>query len=139
LPPRSRVRRDGQDLEIDAAGLVPGDVVLLSEGDRLSADARLIGGSLELDMAALSGASQPVSRSANVTARAVSALEAEDVVFAGTLCTAGDAQAVIYAIAMTTQLGWIAALSQRVKPEISPPQAQVNRVAWLIAAIAACR
>ena len=68
LPPRARVRRDGQELEIDAVGLVPGDIVLLSEGDRLSADARLIAGSLELDMAALTGESQPVSRSAEATA-----------------------------------------------------------------------
>ena len=56
--------------------------------------------------------------------------------FAGTLCTGGEAEAVVYATGMATQLGRIAALSQRVKPEISPLQRQVNRVAWLIAAIA---
>ncbi|HTU95203.1 MAG TPA: HAD-IC family P-type ATPase, partial [Solirubrobacteraceae bacterium] len=136
LPVRARVRRDAQETEIPAAELVPGDVVLLAEGDRLSADARLIAGSLELDMAALTGESQPVVRSASAQQRAVSVLEADDLVFAGTLCTAGDAEAVVYATAMTTQIGRIAALSQRVKPEISPLQAQVNRVAWLIAAIA---
>ena len=136
LPVRARVRRDAQETEIPAAELVPGDVVLLAEGDRLSADARLIAGSLELDMAALTGESQPVVRSASAQQHAVSVLEADDLVFAGTLCTAGDAEAVVYATAMTTQIGRIAALSQRVKPEISPLQAQVNRVAWLIAAIA---
>ena len=65
-----------------------------------------------------------------------SVLESEDLVFAGTLCTGGEAQAVVFATAMGTQLGRIAALSQRVKPEVSPLQRQVNRVAWLIAAIA---
>jgi magnesium-transporting ATPase (P-type) len=136
LPPQARVRRDGQELTIPAAQLVPGDVVLLAEGDRLSADSRLTAGSLELDMAALTGESQPVVRSAAAVRRAVSVLEAEDLVFAGTLCTGGEAEAVVYATAMGTQIGRIAALSQRVKPEISPLQRQVNRVAWLIAAIA---
>ena len=136
LPPQARVRRDGITLEIAAAALVPGDIVLLAEGDRLSADARLTDGSVELDMAALTGESQPVVRSAAAVRRAATALEAEDVVFAGTLCTGGEAQAVVYATAMGTQLGRIAALSQRVEPEISPLQRQVNRVAWLIAAIA---
>jgi calcium-translocating P-type ATPase len=136
LPVRARVRRNGHEREIEASELVPGDVVLLGEGDRLSADARVIDGGVEMDMAALTGESQPVARSATATRRADSALEAEDLVFAGTLCTAGEAAAVVYATAMGTQVGRIAALSQRVKPEISPLQAQVNRVAWLIAAIA---
>jgi len=129
LPVRARVRRNGHELEIEASELVPGDVVLLGEGDRLSADARVIDGGVEMDMAALTGESQPVARSATATRRADSALEAEDLVFAGTLCTAGEAAAVVYATAMGTQVGRIAALSQRVKPEISPLQAQVNRVA----------
>jgi len=136
LPARARVRRNDRELEIEATDLVPGDVVLLAEGDRLSADGRLIAGSVELDMAALTGESAPVLRSATTSGRAADVLAAEDLVFAGTLCTGGDGEAVVYATAMSTQLGRIAALSQRVKVEISPLQQQVNRVAWLIAAIA---
>jgi calcium-translocating P-type ATPase len=136
LPPHARVRRDGTELDVPAVMLVPGDVVLLEEGDRLSADARLTDGSVEVDMAPLTGESQPVVRSATAVRRAASVLESEDLVFAGTLCTGGEAEAVVYATGMSTQLGRIAALSQRVEPEISPLQRQVNRVAWLIAAIA---
>ena len=136
LPVRARVRRDGTEMEVAADALVPGDVVLLAEGDRLSADARLIEGSLEVSMAPLTGESEPVVRSASAIERAASVLESEDLVFGGTLCTGGDAEAVVYATGMATQLGRIAALSQRVTPEISPLQRQVNRVAWLIAAIA---
>jgi calcium-translocating P-type ATPase len=136
LPPQVRVRREGVEVAVAAGLLVPGDVVLLVEGERLSADARLIEGSLEVDMAALTGESQPVVRSADAIASVPSVLESEDLVFAGTLCTAGDARAVVYATGMATQLGRIAALSQRVKPEISPLQRQVNRIAWLIAAVA---
>ena len=64
LPPRARVRRGGRTMEVEAATLVPGDVLLISEGDRLSADARLTEGSVEVDMAPLTGESQPVTRSA---------------------------------------------------------------------------
>ena len=135
LPAHSRVLRAGGELEIEAAQLVPGDVLLLSEGDRVSADARLVSGGVELDMAALTGESAPVSRSAGADARFPALLDAEDLVFAGTMCTTGDAVALVYATGMTTQLGRIAVLSQRVAPEISPLQRQVNRVAWLIAAI----
>ena len=46
LPPRVRVRRDGAVAELDATLLVPGDIVLISEGDRLSADARLLDGAV---------------------------------------------------------------------------------------------
>ena len=136
LPPHTRVRRDGEVAEVEATRLVPGDVVLIDEGDRLSADARLISGGIEVDMSPLTGESQPVARDANSDGRAEGLLDAQDLVFAGTLCTGGEAEAVVYATGMTTQLGRIAALAQRVKVETSPLQQQVNRAAWLIAAIA---
>ena len=56
--------------------------------------------------------------------------------FSGTLCTSGEAEALIYATGMSTQLGRIAALSQRVRVEISPLQRHVNRAAQLIALVA---
>ena len=136
LPPHATVRRDGRRTQIDATELVNGDLVLLSEGDRVSADARLIDGEMELDISPLTGESQPVSRSAVRARRSASPLESDDLVFAGTLCTAGEAEAVVYATAMATQLGRIAALSQRVHAELSPLQEQVNQAAKLIAAVA---
>ena len=136
LPARARVRRGGEPVEVDARELVPGDVVLLSEGDRLSADARLVDGAVELDMSPLTGESQPVERSSVRARQAPSALESDDLVFAGTLCTGGEAIAVVFATGMATQLGRIAALSQRVRAEVSPLQVQVNRAAQLIAVVA---
>jgi calcium-translocating P-type ATPase len=136
LPPRARVRRGGALMEIDATALVPGDLLLLAEGDRLSADARLIAGAVEVDMSPLTGESQPVTRSAERSHPAAAPLEAEDLVFAGTLCTGGDAEAVVYGTGMHTQLGRIAALSQTVVDETSPLQRQVNKAAKLIAAVA---
>jgi calcium-translocating P-type ATPase len=136
LPTRARVRRSGRLEEIDATALVPGDLLLLAEGDRLSADARVIAGAVEVDMSPLTGESQPVTRSADRARAAASPLEAEDLVFAGTLCTGGDAQAIVYGTGMHTQLGRIAALSQTVVEEDSPLQRQVNKAAQLIAAVA---
>jgi calcium-translocating P-type ATPase len=137
LPPLARVRRDGRVQEVEVSTLVPGDVLRLEEGDRLSADARVVHGSLELDMSPLTGESQPVGRTAERGAGpAASLLEAEDLVFCGTLCTGGEAEAVVYATGMHTQLGRIAALSQRVKGDISPLERQVSSAAKLIAAVA---
>ncbi len=136
LPPIARVRRGGVLIEIDATALVPGDLLLLAEGDRLSADARLILGAVEVDMSPLTGESQPVTRTADRSGPAAAVLEAEDLVFAGTLCTGGDAQAVVYGTGMHTQLGRIAALSQTVVDETSPLQRQVNRAAQVIAVVA---
>jgi calcium-translocating P-type ATPase len=136
LPPHARVRRAGEVVDVVATELVPGDILLLDEGDRLSADARLVAGSLEVDMSPLTGESEPVARSADALRRAAAPVEAEDLVFAGTLCTAGEAEAVVYATGMATQLGRIAALTQGVESEISPLQRQVNRAARLIAVVA---
>jgi calcium-translocating P-type ATPase len=136
LAPRARVRRDAQEQEIDAAALVPGDVMLLAEGDRLSADARLIEGALEVDMAALTGESEPVTRMATSSRPSPSPLDSDDLVFSGSLVTGGDAEAVVYATGMATQLGRIAALTQRVREVASPLQVQVDRAARLIAVIA---
>ncbi len=136
LPPQARVRRDGAVEEIAAAELVPGDVLLLEEGDRLSADARLVSGTVEIDASPLTGESQPVLRSALHSGPAAPPLESDDLVFSGTLCTGGEAEAVVFATGMHTQLGRIAALTQRVQTELSPLQVQVNEVAKLIAGIA---
>jgi len=136
LPPQARVRRGGEETRVDAATLVPGDLLLIDEGDRLSADARLVAGDVEIDASPLTGESQPVARTAEPARGHAAPLEAEDMVLSGTLCTAGEAEAVVLATGMATQLGRIAALSERVQAEISPLQAQVNRVALLIAAVA---
>jgi calcium-translocating P-type ATPase len=136
LPPHARVRRGGEEVELEASQLVPGDLVLIEEGDRLSADARLVDGEVEVDMSPLTGESQSVARSARRARPSPSLLDADDLVFCGSLCATGRAEAVVYATGMATQLGRIAALSQRVRSELSPLQIQVNRAAKLIAAVA---
>jgi calcium-translocating P-type ATPase len=87
-------------------------------------------------MAPLTGESVPVTRSATSSRRARSPLDSDDLVFSGSLVTGGQAEGVVYATGMATQLGRIAALTQRVREVASPLQVQVDRAARLIAVIA---
>ncbi|WP_308166563.1 cation-translocating P-type ATPase [Nocardia albiluteola] len=135
LPQRAKVDRDGIVREIDATELVPGDIVLIEEGDRIAADIRLLAGAIEVDLSALTGESVPALRSAAMADVNVPLLSAHDLVFSGTSCTGGQARGVVFATGMMTEIGRIAALSERVKPEPSPLERQVRRVAWLIAAV----
>ncbi len=136
MPQRVTALRDGRQGAIDAADLVPGDVVLIEEGDRVAADMRLLQGAVEVDLSTLTGESEPQLRSAELEDRDVPRLAARELVFSGTSCTGGEAQGVVLATGMHTELGRIAALSERVREEPSPLERQVRRVAWLIAAIA---
>ena len=136
LPPQAKVLRDGREQVIDAAELVPGDLLVIDEGDRISADARLLSGAVEVDLSTLTGESMPVFRSASLLDTTVPVLQARDLVFSGSTCTEGEARALVFATGMRTELGRIAALSERVEKEESPLEAQVRRVAWLIALIA---
>jgi calcium-translocating P-type ATPase len=135
LPAQVAVLRDGHRQLDDVRDLVPGDVIVLAEGDRVPADARLIEGRLQIDTAALTGESVPVTREAGEPASDL-VLEARDLVFSGTSCTAGQARALVYATGMQTELGRISALSERVDREESPLEQQVRRVAKLIAVVA---
>ncbi|MDQ4491319.1 cation-transporting P-type ATPase [Sinomonas sp. ASV486] len=136
LPPSARAIRDGQETLVDARLLVPGDVIVVREGDRVSADARLLEGSVEMDVSTLTGESLPVLRTAEGDSFAERLLDASDMVFSGTSCTGGEATAVVFATGMHTELGRIAALSERVGHESSPLERQVTRVARVIAIVA---
>lgn len=89
MPLRAKVIRDGRKSEIDAVNLVPGDVLVIEEGDRISADARLFDGGIEVDMSALTGESMPTFRSADLVDTTVPVLHARELVFSGTTCTEG--------------------------------------------------
>ena len=136
LPSEASVRRDGHRMRIPTEELVPGDVLLIDEGERISADARLLDGDLEVDMSALTGESAPVARTAAAHDDAVRRIDSPVLVFSGTVCTAGSATAVVHATGGHTELGRIASLSQGIRVEASPLERQVRRVAWLIAGVA---
>ena len=136
LPATARVVRDGIRCDIPARDLVPGDVLIVSEGDRVCADARIIDGSVTLDLSALTGESIPVARSKEPAAVIGALLDAVDLVFSGTACIGGEASTVVTRTGMHTELGRIAALSQSSKAESSPLERQVRRATWIIAVVA---
>jgi calcium-translocating P-type ATPase len=136
VPEQARVMRDGREQVVLARELVPGDVLLVEEGERVSADARLLDGAVDVDMSTLTGESLPVSRYASARDTHVPLLHARELLFTGTTCIAGTAAGVVFATGALTELGRIAALSQRVRREESPLERQVRRVAWLIAVVA---
>jgi hypothetical protein len=136
LAQRAAVRRGGVATSVPTSELVPGDVLLIEEGERIPADARLLRGAVEVDTSALTGESVPVERSAEAIDTADRRLDSPVLVFSGTSCVAGSAVAVVHATGRHTEIGRIAALSGRVGPGASPLERQVRRVAWLIAAVA---
>ncbi|MFI8852946.1 cation-transporting P-type ATPase [Streptomyces sp. 891-h] len=136
LPAHSRVVRDGREQTVEATQLVPGDLVLLGEGDKIPADVRLVEGAVEIDLSMLTGESAPVERAATRTVADAPTLREPNLAFSGTACIEGQAKAIVFATGRHTELGRIAALSQRTRREGSPLERQVKRVAWLIAAVA---
>jgi calcium-translocating P-type ATPase len=136
LSEQATVVRDGTARTVPASELVPGDILIVDEGERVSADARLAEGGVEVDLSALTGESVPVYRSAQPADRAEGLLEAGELLFSGTVCSGGHATAVITGTGMHTELGRIAALSQRTRRSASPLERQVKRAARLIALVA---
>ncbi|MGW4161015.1 cation-translocating P-type ATPase [Streptomyces sp. NPDC004788] len=136
LPEHALVVRDGSRLTVEARDLVPGDVVLLEEGDKVPADARVTEGGVEVDLSMLTGESVPAERMAAAGLLGAPLLEEPNLVFSGTTCVEGQARAVVFATGHHTELGRIAALSQRTRREPSPLERQVKKVAWLIAGVA---
>jgi sodium/potassium-transporting ATPase subunit alpha len=135
LPLRSKVVRSGGISEADAAVLVPGDVIILAEGDRVPADARVIRAAhLRVNNAPLTGESIPRACRADA-ATAGSLLESPNIIFAGTNVVSGTARVAVFATGMHTEFGKIAQLTSRIGDELSPLQREISRVTRVIAAL----
>ena len=138
LPAYARVLRAGGEARIPAEELTPGDIILLAEGDHISADARLIRESeLHVDQSTLTGESRPVRKAAEAVARnGLTPAEMPNLVFAGTSVAAGGGTAVVYATGMNTEFGKIARLTQTLGDELSPLQREIGVVTKIVTLIA---
>lgn len=138
LPTHAKVVREGVEEEILASELVPGDLLILEEGDNISADARLIQAfQMKVDSSILTGESRPVHKIAESIEEADhSYVELHNLIFAGTSVAAGSGKAVVIATGKNTEFNKIAALTQVVKEEPSPLQKEINKLAQIIAFIA---
>ncbi len=130
LPAYARVIRDGQELKVLASDVVPGDVLVLAEGDNISADARVIEEyGLRTNNATLTGEATPSRKTSESSLReGLTEVERPNLIFAGTSVFSGTARAVVFATGMTTQFGRIANLTQSVKEEPSPLMQEMRRM-----------
>ena len=135
LPPMISVLRDGQGSRIEARLLVPGDVILLEEGDRVPADGRLIEvNQLKVDHSSLTGESEPQLRKLTCTHDRL--LESRNMVFSGTLVQSGNGKALIYATGMRTQIGRIVQLTKETTQVETPVRKELKRFIRIISGIA---
>src|SRR5512132_544112 len=136
LPSTATVLREGHKVPILAEQLVPGDLILLREGDRISADARVLrSDGLRVDNATLTGESEPLLRVAEA-AESADLTEAPNLVFAGTYVTSGAGLAAVAATGARTRLGSISSLTGRVARRPTPLRASLDRAVRVIAVIA---
>ncbi|MBA1146606.1 calcium-translocating P-type ATPase, PMCA-type [Ectothiorhodospiraceae bacterium WFHF3C12] len=135
---RVRVRRDGSVHEVDAAHLVPGDVVLLEAGDRVPADGRLLAAhNLEVDEAALTGESQAAGKSTDALEQARLPLgDRSNMLYMNTVVTRGRTEMVVTAIGMGTEMGQLAGLIAATPETQTPLQRQLDGLGKRLAAIA---
>ncbi|PWK62361.1 HAD-IC family P-type ATPase [Roseicyclus mahoneyensis] len=133
LAPRSAVLRDGKRTSLDAAELVPGDVVLLEAGDRVPADLRVLQArGLKAEEAILTGESVPVDKTEAAVAPDAAIGDRGGMLFSGTLIAAGTARGVVTATGRDTEIGRISGLLGSVETLTTPLVAQMDRFArWL--------
>jgi magnesium-transporting ATPase (P-type) len=138
LPSRAKVIRQGATVEILASQLVPGDILVLEEGDNISADARLVEAfQMKVDSSTLTGESKPIRKITDPELEDnKTIIESFNMVLAGTSVASGSGKAIIFATGVKTEFNKIASLTQDVKEEASPLQKQLARLTKIIALIA---
>ena len=138
LPQQCEVLRDGAVARLAAEALVPGDVVLLAQGDNVPADCRLIEAfGLRVNRATVTGESRPRSCDAAPSVEE-QALDARNILLAGTSVVSGQGRAVVFATGAHTEFGRIAHLTQAAAGEDSPLRREIARLSRSIAILALC-
>ena len=127
------VIRNGERRSIPAAEIVPGDIILIEEGDTIPADGRLLeSAALQTAEAALTGESLPVSKDIDVIADDVALGDRHNMVFSGTAANYGHGKAVVTATGMQTEMGRIAGLLKATPDEATPLQRELDRTGKLL-------
>ncbi|MGQ9925800.1 MAG: cation-translocating P-type ATPase [Chloroflexaceae bacterium] len=131
--PQARVLRDGRPQAIPAAEVVPGDILLIEEGDTVPADARLIESiALRVAEAVLTGESAGVSKDSAPIAAEVTIPDRHNMLFSGTAVASGRGRAVVTATGPHTEIGKIAGSLQQTESEPTPLQKELARVGRLL-------
>ena len=127
--PTAGVVRDGEERRVAAEELVPGDIVVVAEGDAIAADARLLSAaSLTVAEASLTGESEPVIKDARTLSAPASVGDRRNMLFSGTAVTRGRGRAVVTATGMRSEMGRIATLLGGTEEERTPLQREIDLV-----------
>ncbi len=138
LPAYAHILRNGKDEHIPAIDTVPGDILILEEGDNIPADARVIEEyGLRTNNSTLTGEAIPARKIAEESyQKGISELEQPNLIFAGTSVASGTGRAIVYGTGMLTQFGRIAHLTQSIEEEPSPFQKELRQVTKVITFVA---
>jgi magnesium-transporting ATPase (P-type) len=138
VPANAKVVRDGEVTVVAAADLVPGDVLLLEEGDSISADARLVRQyELSTINIALTGESDAVRKTSDpIIEEELATINMPNLVFMGTSVASGTGRAIVFATGLRTEFGRIFSLTAGVAEERSPLMREVDRMARTVSALA---
>ncbi len=129
----ARVVRDGERQSVAATEIVPGDIILIEEGDTIPADARVIESTaLQTAEAALTGESLPVSKGIAPIAQEVGIGDRDNMIFSGTAATYGHGRAIVTATGMQTEMGRIAGMLEAAPSEQTPLQKELDRVGKML-------
>ncbi len=124
---KARVLRNGQEHIISQEYIVPGDIISLSPGDKIPADARLIEAyNFEVIEASLTGESVPSSKISEQLAKDTPLADRENMVYLGTVVAKGKAVAVVTSTGQKTELGQVATMVKETNDNITPLQKQIN-------------
>ena len=124
---RAKVLRDGREVSVNSTALVPGDVVLLRAGDKITADGRLLDAdNLTVIEAALTGESAPSRKTAAELPRGTALADRENMVYSGTVVASGRATVVVCTTGTKTEIGQISRLISETKEEPTPLQRQIT-------------
>ncbi len=136
--PTATVIRDGQEREVPAEQLVPGDIILLVAGDRIPADGRIIEeANLRTEEAALTGESLPAEKTLDVIAAADAPVgDRRNMVYGGTSVSHGRGKALVTGTGMQTEFGKIATMLEQVETEDTPLQKNLDRIGKTLAKVA---
>jgi Ca2+-transporting ATPase len=132
--PTAAIIRDGNEIEIPARELVPGDIVILSTGDRIPADLRLIEVvNLSTQEAPLTGESTPIEKTVTVIeGTEIPVSDRKNMAYTGTTITYGRGKGIVVATGMQTEFGKIAAMLQGVEEEETPLQKNLDKVGKML-------
>ncbi len=126
---QARVIRGGQQRAVPASEVVPGDIILIEEGDTIPADARVIQSTaLQTAEAALTGESVPVSKDSAVISGDAALGDRHNMIFSGTAATYGRGRGVVVATGMHTEMGRIAGMLREVSDDATPLQKELDRL-----------